>query len=69
MQLKKFFSKMILFFCVIFFTQNLFANQNIKIPENADFWSDYPHEELASFIVDNMNDEELLAQILMFGWA
>ena len=69
MQLKKFFSKMILFFCVIFFTQNLFANQNIKIPENADFWSNYPHEELASFIVDNMTDEELLAQILMFGWA
>ena len=61
---------LILSICVfIFFTQNIFATSNIQIPENADFWSNYPHEELATFIIDNMNDEELLAQILMFGWA
>ena len=40
-----------------------------EIPENANFWSDYPDEDLAQFIVDRMSDEELLSQILMFGWA
>lgn len=40
-----------------------------EIPENADFWSDYPDEELAEFFVERMSDEELLSQILMFGWA
>ncbi|MCR5171767.1 MAG: glycoside hydrolase family 3 protein [Treponema sp.] len=39
------------------------------IPESADFWSDYPAEELADFLCARMSDEELLAQILMFGWA
>ncbi|MCR4790613.1 MAG: glycoside hydrolase family 3 protein [Treponemataceae bacterium] len=42
---------------------------SVEIPENATFWSDYPNEELADFLVDNMTNEELLAQILMFGWA
>ncbi|WP_303918631.1 glycoside hydrolase family 3 protein [Treponema berlinense] len=41
----------------------------VKIPENADFWSDYPAEDLADFLVSRMNSEELLSQILMFGWA
>jgi len=46
------------------------ANSNQKtIPENADFWSDYPNEELADFLINKMDNEELLAQILMFGWA
>lgn len=39
------------------------------IPENTDFWSDYPAEELADFLVSRMTDAELLSQILMFGWA
>lgn len=70
MKTKKIVSTLIFLICVfIFFAQNIFATPNIKIPEDADFWSDYPHEELATFIIDNMNDEELLAQILMFGWA
>lgn len=34
-----------------------------------DFWSSIPHEQLAVELTDRMNDEELLAQILMFGWA
>lgn len=34
-----------------------------------DFWSDVPPEKLSSQIADSMTDEELLAQILMFGWA
>ncbi len=40
-----------------------------KISENADFWSSYPSEDLADFLVSRMSDEELLSQILMFGWA
>lgn len=37
-----------------------------KLP---DFRDSVPNEELASRIVGEMTDEELLAQILMFGWA
>ncbi len=39
------------------------------LPENITFWSDYDNEILAQAIVDRMSDEELLSQILMFGWA
>ena len=34
-----------------------------------DFWSDIPPEPLSQKLVESMSDEELLAQILMFGWA
>ena len=34
-----------------------------------NFWSDYPNEKLADALVLRMSDEELYAQILMFGWA
>ncbi|MBR0495401.1 MAG: glycoside hydrolase family 3 protein, partial [Treponema sp.] len=34
-----------------------------------NFWSDYPNEELADFLISKMTDEEMLAQIFMFGWA
>ncbi|MBR1720974.1 MAG: glycoside hydrolase family 3 protein, partial [Treponema sp.] len=40
-----------------------------NIPSNANFWSEYPNEELADFLISRMPDEELLAQIFMFGWA
>lgn len=33
------------------------------------FWSPLPNEELAEKLISQMTDEELLAQILMFGWA
>ena len=33
------------------------------------FWDDIPNEQLAQAIVDQMTDEELYSQILMFGWA
>ena len=46
----------------------LAAAQSGRIPENADFWSDYPHEELGDFLISKMSDEELLAQMFMFGW-
>ncbi len=40
-----------------------------SLPENITFWSDYPSDVLAQALVDRMSDEELLSQILMFGWA
>ncbi|HZK20451.1 MAG TPA: glycoside hydrolase family 3 protein [Treponemataceae bacterium] len=33
------------------------------------FWTDMPNEQLAHTIVEHMTNEELLAQMLMFGWA
>lgn len=58
------------FFAILFsavFCRLLFCQT--KISENANFWSNFPNQELAEFIVDRMTDEELLSQILMFGWA
>ena len=56
------------FFCLFCFVLSSFS-QSSQIPENADFWSDYPNEQLADFLVARLSDEELLAQIFMFGWA
>ncbi len=57
-------------FCFVFFLFPLaFAFSQSEIPDTADFWSDYPAPELADFLVSKMSDEEILAQILMFGWA
>jgi beta-N-acetylhexosaminidase len=41
------------------------------IPPSAtiDFWSDYPASALADALVERMSNEELYAQILMFGWS
>lgn len=39
------------------------------LPENITFWSDYPADKLADVLVSRMSNEELLAQIFMFGWA
>ena len=60
--------KLTIIFATIFCLSS-FLNAQSKIPETADFWSKYPSEELADFLVEKMSDEELLAQILMFGWA
>ncbi|MDR1785170.1 MAG: hypothetical protein LBR23_01705, partial [Spirochaetaceae bacterium] len=40
-----------------------------SLPADIDFWSDYPHEVLAEALISRMSDEEIYAQILMFGWA
>lgn len=40
-----------------------------ELPQDVDFWSDYPSDILAKTIVDRMTDTELFSQILMFGWA
>ncbi len=44
-------------------------NASSKLPANINFWSDYPSEELSVALVERMTDEELLSQVLMFGWA
>ena len=41
----------------------------ISQEEQIDFWSDYPNEVLAQEIIERMTNDELLAQIFMFGWA
>ncbi|MCR5125587.1 MAG: glycoside hydrolase family 3 protein [Treponema sp.] len=67
---KRKFSKRI--FAAVFFTLTFsmaFSQSENKIPDDADFWSDYPNEELADFLIGKMDNDELLAQILMFGWA
>ena len=38
-------------------------------PADLNFWSDYPDNELAEAIIGRMTDEELFAQVLMFGWS
>ncbi|MBR1614422.1 MAG: hypothetical protein IJ673_02965, partial [Treponema sp.] len=53
----------------IVFSVLALASLPAEIPDDADFWSDYPNGELADFLVSKMSDDELLAQILMFGWA
>ena len=39
-----------------------------NLPEDVDFWSDYPSDVLSQTLVDRMSDEEMLSQIFMFGW-
>lgn len=48
---------------------SIFAQQNTLSGDDIDFWSDMPSEKLSTLIVSKMTDEELLSQILMFGWA
>ncbi|UTD13818.1 glycoside hydrolase family 3 protein [Treponema denticola] len=60
--------KCILFFLCIFL---LMINLNSASPvkQLPNFYDNVPNEELAADIVENMTDEELLAQTFMFGWA
>lgn len=53
-------------FALFFLPYSAFSQLN---QASVDFWSDIPNKQLASQIVNEMTDEELLAQILMFGWA
>lgn len=45
------------------------AVQTIPEDEEIDFWSDYPAGVLSVALADRMTNEELLSQILMFGWS
>ena len=47
----------------------LFLPKTLSSQNDINFWSDFPNEELADALVSKMSDEELYAQILMFGWA
>ena len=75
-----FVKKSLFFFLFGVFCLNCFAEQTVNLlssekkysdnlPENIDFWSDYPSDVLARAIVERMTDSELYSQILMFGWA
>lgn len=47
------------------------AGEGNPVPENRlpSFWDNKPHDLLAEEIAEAMTNEELLAQIFMFGWA
>jgi len=72
MNRQKFLRFSLCLFVLMFGFSYLFAEEKINqadYPENIDFWSDYPNEILAEIITQRMTNEELLAQILMFGWS
>lgn len=48
---------------------SLFAQEKADSANTVTFWSDMPNNELAQTIVNQMTNEELFAQMLMFGWA
>ncbi len=57
-------------FALIFLPYLAFSQESLGHEKPVvDFWSDIPNEQLADKIISSMTDEELLAQILMFGWA
>ena len=49
--------------------EDIYTQASDSLPKNIDFWSDYPDDLLAKALVGRMTNEELLSQILMFGWA
>ncbi len=63
--------KISLHFFVPLFLNFIFLNFAFaaNLPDDITFWSNYPNEILADALVEKMSDEELYAQILMFGWA
>lgn len=62
---KSFVKALYIFFAAVFCNVSVFA----AVPEDFDFWTDAPADELARAIVDKMTPEELYSQVLMFGWA
>ncbi|MDE5898546.1 MAG: glycoside hydrolase family 3 protein [Treponemataceae bacterium] len=49
--------------------QDSYADAAAQLPADITFWSTHPDEQLARALVGRMSDEEILAQIFMFGWA
>lgn len=49
--------------------KDIYTIASESLPAKVNFWSDYPSDILAKAIVGRMTNEELLSQILMFGWA
>ncbi len=64
-----------LFLLFVFFTSGFSLSAKVspddytKLPANINFWSNYDNEILAKAITERMTDEELLSQVLMFGWT
>lgn len=58
-------------FAIIFFTffSIAFLSSQDSQEPSINFWSNLANEQIAQSIVDQMTDEELFGQILMFGWA
>jgi len=70
---RPFLIKFFLFLTILIFGFGLIFAQ-VKIneadyPVNIDFWSDLPNDVLAEIIIQRMTNDELLSQILMFGWS
>ncbi|NLM01690.1 MAG: glycoside hydrolase family 3 protein [Treponema sp.] len=72
------FSRLIIFLSIILFfpLAKVHCHKQMVIDivdnfsdKNVNFWSNIPNEELSKLLVDQMTNEELFAQILMFGWA
>jgi beta-N-acetylhexosaminidase len=61
--------KKIFFLLLLLFFSFLLPAESSSLQQTVTFWSDYPAEQLAEILVGRMTDEELLAQIFMFGWA
>lgn len=57
------------FMLILLMIFSVAAAEDVHIKDDAVFWSDYPADALARFIVERMTDEELYSQALMFGWA
>ncbi len=62
-----------IYFIFSFFTflsgENAEGVLSKKSNEEINFWSNIENTSLSSLLVNKMSDEELLSQILMFGWA
>ena len=58
-----------LWLCAFFFCFCIACIATAQKTEEIDFWTDMPPSQLAQTLADSMSDEELLAQILMFGWS
>jgi beta-N-acetylhexosaminidase len=57
--------KNLLIIILSFFILTVHGEEN----KNINFWSDIENEKLANLLIEQMTNEELLSQILMFGWA
>ncbi|HPY53345.1 MAG TPA: glycoside hydrolase family 3 protein [Treponemataceae bacterium] len=68
--LKKSLLSLLLLSSFFLIASTISINQETQIiTEEITFWSEIEHEKLAELLVIRMTDEELLAQIFMFGWA
>ncbi|MBI9103388.1 MAG: glycoside hydrolase family 3 protein [Spirochaetales bacterium] len=50
------------FLTILFFTLSVFQSPAL------DFWDDLPEEELATALIEEMTDQELLGQVLILGY-